>query len=168
MYLVGSDNLDFIKKNEFIIYQGSHGDRTAQIADIILPSPAFTEQNGLFINLEGRLQKSIKSTYPPGVAKEDWKIFNLIFRNLNNQDLFKNFKELRDNTLKKIKDHSDFDVLPKTKISQANSEIVNFTNENILVKEIDYYFSNSIARSSKTMSDCRAARSKNLKSKTGT
>jgi len=168
LYLVGSDNLDFIKKNEFIIYQGSHGDRTAQIADIILPSPAFTEQNGLFINLEGRLQKSIKSTYPPGVAKEDWKIFNLIFRNLNNQDLFKNFKELRDNTLKKIKDHSDFDVLPKTKISQANSEIVNFTNENILVKEIDYYFSNSIARSSKTMSDCRAARSKNLKSKTGT
>ena len=60
LYLIGSDNLDFDKKNEFIIYQGSHGDRLAQIADIILPSPAFTEQNGLFINLEGRLQKSSK------------------------------------------------------------------------------------------------------------
>ena len=61
LYFVGSDNLDFTKKDEFIIYQGSHGDRTAQIADIILPSAAYTEQNGLFLNLEGRLQKSIKS-----------------------------------------------------------------------------------------------------------
>ncbi len=82
--------------------------------------------------------------------------------------MFKNFKELRDNTLKKVKEHSDFDVLPKTKIRQGNSEIGNFANESILIKEIDYYFSNSIARSSKTMSDCRAARSKNLKNKTGT
>ena len=86
------------KKNEYVIYQGSHGDRIAQIADIILPSPAFTEQNGLFINLEGRLQKSVKSTYPPGEAKEDWKIFNLIYKNLKNEDLFKNFNELRKKT----------------------------------------------------------------------
>ena len=114
------------------------------------------------------MQKSIKSTYPPGDAKEDWKIFNLISRQLKNQDLFKSFRELRNNTLEKVKDHSDFDILPKTKINKTNSEVGNFTNESILVKEIDYYFSNSIARSSKTMSDCRAARSKNLKNKTGT
>ena len=54
----------------------------AQIADVILPSPAFTEQNGLFMNLEGRLQKSVKSSYPPGEAKEDWKIFNLIIKKI--------------------------------------------------------------------------------------
>ena len=168
LYFVGSDNLDFIKKDEFIIYQGSHGDRTAQIADVILPSPAFTEQNGLFINLEGRLQKSIKSTYPLGTAKEDWKIFNLISKNLGNQDLFKNFKELRGNTLEKVKSHFNFDILPKIKISKANPESASFVNESILIKEIDYYFSNSIARSSKTMSDCRAVRSKKLKNKTGT
>ena len=167
IYFVGSDNLDFVKKDEFVVYQGSHGDRTAQIADIIIPSPAFTEQNGLFINLEGRLQKSIKSTYPPGSAKEDWKIFNLISRQLKNQELFKNFKELRSNTLQKIKDHSGFDILPRTKTNEKNSELGNFANESLIVKEIDYYFSNSIARSSKTMSDCRSARSNNLKSKTG-
>ena len=69
LYFIGSDNLDFTKKNEFIIYQGSHGDRLAQIADIILPSPAFTEQNGMYINLEGRLQKSVKASYPTGVSK---------------------------------------------------------------------------------------------------
>ena len=47
LYLLGSDNLDIKKNNEFIVYQGSHGDRGAEIADLILPSAAFTEQNGL-------------------------------------------------------------------------------------------------------------------------
>ena len=167
LYFVGSDNLDFTKKDEFVIYQGSHGDRTAQIADIILPSSAFTEQNGLFINLEGRLQKSIKSTYPPGNSKEDWKIFNMISQNFKNEDLYKSFNELRKKTLEKVKNHSDFDILPKTRIKKTESATGSFTSESILIKEIDYYFSNSIARSSKTMSDCRATRSKNLKDKTG-
>ena len=63
LYLVGSDELEFDKKNEFIIYQGSHGDKMAQIADVVLPSPAYTEQNGLFMNLEGRLQKAVKATH---------------------------------------------------------------------------------------------------------
>ena len=38
LYLLGSDNLDFKKSDEFIIYQGSHGDKGAEIADIILPN----------------------------------------------------------------------------------------------------------------------------------
>ena len=168
LYLVGSDNLDFIKNDKFIIYQGSHGDRSAQIADIILPSPAYTEQNGLFINLEGRLQKSNRSSFPPGISKEDWKIFNLLSQQLKNSDLFKNFNELRNNALKNIKDHSDYDLLPKTSFSKFKSIPTNYKNENIIIKEIDYYFSNSIARSSKTMSDCRSVRSKNLKQRTGT
>ena len=167
LYFVGSDNLDFIKKDEFVIYQGSHGDRIAQIEDIIFPSAAFTEQNGLFLNLEGRLQKSIKSTYPPGKSKEDWKIFNMIHRNLNNEDLYKSFNELRNETLKNVKNHSDFDLLPKTNIKKLNTEVDNFIDDKITIKKIDYYFSNSITRSSKTMSDCRTARSKILKNGTG-
>ena len=51
LYLLGSDNLDIKKNNEFVVYQGSHGDRGAEIADLILPSAAFTEQNGLYENL---------------------------------------------------------------------------------------------------------------------
>ncbi len=163
LYFVGSDNINFVKKEEFVIYQGSHGDRTAQIADIILPSPAFTEQNGLFLNLEGRLQRSVKSSYPPGDSKEDWKIFNLIIKKLANQDLFKSFNQLRESTLKEVKNHSEFDLLPDTKVDKKVNEIGNMKNENIFVKEIDYYFSNSIARSSKTMSDCRSARFKSKK-----
>ena len=48
------------------------------MADVILPSPAYTEQNSLFINLEGRVQECRKASYPPGKSMEDWKIFNLI------------------------------------------------------------------------------------------
>ena len=72
VYLLGQDNLNFKKKNEFVIYQGSHGDRGAEIADIILPGSAFTEQTGYFTNLEGKIQKAFKASYPPGDAKEDW------------------------------------------------------------------------------------------------
>ena len=57
MYLLGSDNLEFQKNDEFIVYQGSHGDRGAEIADLILPSATYTEQNGLYENLEGRIQE---------------------------------------------------------------------------------------------------------------
>jgi len=167
LYFIGSDNLDFTKKDEFIIYQGSHGDRIAQIADIVLPSPAFTEQNGFFMNLEGRLQKAVQATYPPGNSKEDWKIFNLICKQLKHEELFKNFNELRNDTLKKVKNNSGFDLLPKINTTNLNFESVDFIDESIFIRKIDYYFSNSIARSSKTMSDCRISRSENLKNKTG-
>ncbi len=168
LYFVGSDNLDFTKKDEFVIYQGSHGDHRAQAADIILPSPAFTEQNGLFINLEGRLQKSVKSSYPPGEAKEDWKIFNLIHQKFKYNNIFNSFKELRDKTLNKVKNHSDFGLLPETKIDKEDSDLDNLADETININELDYYFSNSVARSSKTMSECRSVRLKNIKNKTGT
>ena len=55
-----NNDLDFIKKDEFIIYQGSHGDKGAEIADIILPGATYTEQNGHFTNLEGKIQKAYK------------------------------------------------------------------------------------------------------------
>ena len=82
LYLLGSDNLEIKKNNEFIIYQGSHGDRGAEIADVVLPSAAYTEQNGLYENLEGRVQECKKASYPIGESLEDWKIFNLILNKL--------------------------------------------------------------------------------------
>ena len=75
LFLIGQDNLNFKKKNEFIIYIGSHGDSGAELADIILPGSTYTEQDGYFTNLEGNIQKAYKASYPPGDAKEDWKIF---------------------------------------------------------------------------------------------
>ena len=62
IYLLGQDSLKFNKQNEFIIYQGSHGDKGAEIADIILPGAAYTEQNGYYTNLEGKLQRAYKAS----------------------------------------------------------------------------------------------------------
>ena len=77
-------NLEIKKNDEFIVYQGSHGDRGAEIADVILPSATYTEQNGLYENLEGRVQACKKASYPIGESLEDWKIFNLIIKIAHN------------------------------------------------------------------------------------
>ena len=86
IYLLGQDNLEFNKQNEFIIYQGSHGDKGAEIADLILPGAAYTEQNGYFTNLEGKLQKAYKASYPPGESKEDWLIINELSKIINKKN----------------------------------------------------------------------------------
>ena len=165
LYFVGSDELNFQKNNEFIIYQGSHGDRMAQIADVVLPSPAYTEQNGFFINLEGRLQKAYKATNPIGNAKEDWKIFNLICNKLKNKNLFTNYKDLIDDSLSKIKDSKNIDTLPVTQTKKINLSSGNFYSEDVSIRPIDYYFSNPVARASKTMSDCRAEKILNIENR---
>ena len=66
IFLLGQDNLKIKKSNEFIIYIGSHGDNGADMADLIFPGAAYTEQDGYFTNLEGKLQKAYKASYPPG------------------------------------------------------------------------------------------------------
>ena len=150
VYLLGQDSLSFTKKNEFIIYQGSHGDKGAEMADIILPGAAYTEQNGYFTNLEGKLQKAYKASYPPGEAKEDWQIINELAEFMNNRKLFNDKDEL---------DSSMFNYInlkkENTNLQDHNTQTKeNFTNENLKINYKDYYFSNVIARASKTMLDC--------------
>ena len=162
--MLGQDNLDFNKKDEFIIYQGSHGDKGAEVADIILPGSAYTEQDGYFTNLEGKIQKCNKASYPPGDAKEDWQIINELAEFMNNRKLFNDKDELESSmfnylNLQKEKQNNESD---QTNISEKQ----NFINENLKILFKDYYFSNVVARSSKTMIECNNAKI-NLKS-TGT
>ena len=166
LYLLGSDNLEFKKNNEFIIYQGSHGDRGAEIADVVLPSPAYTEQNGLYENLEGRVQECKKASYPIGEALEDWKIFNLIIKKIGKTENLSNFNLLRKEVLNSIPNFSKINELPIYKDSENKDIRMNFTSEEILIKELDYFYTNSISRASKTMSECRQI-NRNSK-KTGT
>ena len=106
--------MEIKKNNEFVVYQGSHGDRGAEIADIVLPSATFTEQNGLYENLEGRVQECKKASYPIGEALEDWKIFNLIFKKIEKkQDLF-NFENLRKEVLNLIPNFTKLNELTKS------------------------------------------------------
>jgi NADH-quinone oxidoreductase subunit G len=151
IYLLGQDSLKFKKQNEFIIYQGSHGDKGAEIADIILPGAAYTEQNGYYTNLEGKLQKAYKASYPPGEAKEDWKIINDLSELINHKKLFKDKEELESSMINYI------NLFKKNNVSKKNSDNndLEFISEKIIINKIDYYYSNVIARASKTMSECR-------------
>ncbi len=166
LYLLGSDNLEIKKNNEFIVYQGSHGDRGAEIADIVLPSAAFTEQSGLYENLEGRVQECRKASYPIGEALEDWKIFNLILKKLEKNDKLLNFDSLRKETLSLIPNFTEINELPSFDDSKVTNTSPYFVSEIIKIRELDYFFTNSISRASKTMSECRQI--KKDSKKTGT
>ncbi len=146
IFLFGQDNVNFEKKNEFIVYVGSHGDKGADLADIILPAAAYTEQDGYFTNLEGKLQKAYKASYPTGEAKEDWEIINDLSELLKRKKIFKNKNELIDNMFNYLKN--------KNEAFSPNNNLTNFSEEDIFINSSNYYFSNVIARSSKTMSDC--------------
>ncbi|MDC3087994.1 NADH-quinone oxidoreductase subunit NuoG [Candidatus Pelagibacter sp.] len=150
VYLVGQDNLDFIKKDEFIIYQGSHGDKGAEIADIILPGGAYTEQSAHYTNLEGKIQKAFKASYPPGDAKEDWQIINEIAETMNNRKLFNDKEELESSMFNYLNLKKD----KQKEILTNNNDQKEFENEDLKVEFREYYFSNVIAKASKTMLDC--------------
>ena len=79
VYLLGADEIDASQlDNAFVIYQGHHGDTGAHKASIIFPSAAYTEQNGIFANTEGRIQLAKRAAFPPGEAKEDWAILRAL------------------------------------------------------------------------------------------
>jgi len=147
IYLLGADNFSFSKKDKFIVYQGSHGDKGAEIADIILPGAAYTEKNGQFINLEGKIQNAYKASYPPGDAREDWIIFKDLSNMMKKPLGYNNVRHLRESIKKYI------DQLNYNDFNKANE--ISYTKGDILIKVIDYYYTNAIARSSKVMSDCR-------------
>jgi len=149
LFLIGQDNLDINKKNEFIIYIGSHGDRGAEVADIILPGAAYTEQTAHYTNLEGKIQKAYKASYPPGEAKEDWQIINELAEYMNNRKLFNDKDELISSMINFVNLKNKNSVSETKNLDKDNSE------DEILKIEIkDYYFSNVVARASKTMIDC--------------
>ena len=135
------------KKDKFVVYQGSHGDKGAEIADIILPGAAYTEKNGLFVNLEGKLQNAYKASYPPGDAREDWIIFKDFANRLKKPFDYDNIQQLRESIKK--------DIQTKINNNFKKTYEIDFVGENISIKPIDYYYTNSIARSSKVMNECR-------------
>ena len=119
------------------------------MADIILPSAAYTEQDGYYTNLEGKLQKAFKANYPPGEAKEDWLIINDLANKIKNKTLYKNKDYLIDSLINFLK------INKKNTLNNLNQKLL---EEKIDLDYIDYYHSNVIARASKTMNECKNSR----------
>jgi NADH-quinone oxidoreductase subunit G len=79
VYLLGADEIDTSKLGSaFVVYQGHHGDAGAQRADVVLPGAAYTEKDGTYVNTEGRVQLGRRAVFPPGDAREDWKILRAL------------------------------------------------------------------------------------------
>ena len=148
VFLFGQDDLVFEKKEEFVVYIGSHGDKGAEMADVILPGAAYTEQDGHFTNLEGKIQKAYRASYPPGDAKEDYEIINDLSKFIKRKKLFTNKNELIDSLMNYLK-------LKNEKPNDISEQNIDFFKEKINVEHIDYYYTNVIARASLTMSECK-------------
>jgi NADH-quinone oxidoreductase subunit G len=79
LYLLGADEIDTDDLGAaFVVYQGHHGDRGAARADVILPGAAYTEKDGTYVNTEGRVQMGHRAAFPPGEAREDWRIIRAL------------------------------------------------------------------------------------------
>ena len=148
VFLFGQDDLVFEKKEEFVVYIGSHGDKGAEMADVILPGAAYTEQDGHFTNLEGKIQKAYRASYPPGDAKEDYEIINDLSKFIKRKKIFTNKNELIDSLMNYLK-------LKNEKPNNITEQNIDFFKEKINVDHIDYYYTNVIARASLTMSECK-------------
>ena len=148
VFLFGQDDLVFEKKEEFVVYIGSHGDKGAEMADVILPGAAYTEQDGHFTNLEGKIQKAYRASYPPGDAKEDYEIINDLSKFIKRKKIFTNKNELIDSLMNYLK-------LKNEKPKNITEQNIDFFKEKINVDYIDYYYTNVITRASLTMSECK-------------
>ena len=158
LYLIGADEINIDTKNKFIIYQGTHGSKNAKIADVILPGAAYTEKNGLYVNLEGRVQSAFKASFPPGNAKEDWKILRALSDVLNKPLKFNTIEQLRSKIFDFNPALQRTDQLPLIDVNALNVENVEVLDSKVNYLPIDYYHSNEIAKSSKTMLECKIAR----------
>ena len=167
LYLLNADEVNIDKKNnQFIIYQGSHGGENSRIADVILPGAAYSEKNGSFVNLEGRVQRSYKASYPPGFAKEDFEIFNDIAKSKGSNHHYVSFESLREEMINEHKSLGIYDEIQPSDIENLKIERHVKKDHLIEINNIDYYQTNIVARSSQTMNECKLA--KQQPRKTGT
>lgn len=156
LYLYGADEIDFTKlakSKTFIIYQGHHGDRAASYADIILPGAAYTEKNALYVNLEGRVQKARAALFPPNQARNDWQIFAELAELLSLDLGFKNIYELRQNLQTYIPTFANLDVIQPTRLNFKQTDM-SVKPINLVKNEFNFYMTDPISRSSKTMAQC--------------
>ena len=94
IYNLGADEIE-MPAGAFVVYQGSHGDRGAHRADVILPGAAWTEEPGIFVNTEGRPQMANRAGFPPGEARENWAILRALSAALGATLPFDSLAELR-------------------------------------------------------------------------
>ncbi|KAI1780564.1 NADH-ubiquinone oxidoreductase 78 kDa subunit mitochondrial precursor [Hypoxylon cercidicola] len=167
IWLLGADEFADadIPKDAFVVYQGHHGDRGAQIADVVLPGAAYTEKAGTYVNTEGRSQMTRAATSLPGAARTDWKIIRAISEFLGAPLPYDDVAMLRDRMVEISPALASYDILEPTAMKHLSKvQLVDQnkgakpTNEPLKKVIQDFYFTDVISRSSPTMARCSVAK----------
>ncbi|KAI0181882.1 NADH-ubiquinone oxidoreductase 78 kDa subunit mitochondrial precursor [Hypoxylon sp. FL1284] len=167
IWLLGADEFADadIPKDAFVVYQGHHGDRGAQIADIVLPGAAYTEKAGTYVNTEGRSQMTRAATSLPGAARTDWKIIRAISEFLGAPLPYDDVAMLRDRMAEISPALASYDIVEPTAMKHLSKvQLVDqnkgATSTNEPLKKViqDFYFTDVISRSSPTMARCSVAK----------
>jgi NADH-quinone oxidoreductase subunit G len=158
LFLLGADEIDTTQINAgCVVYIGTHGDKGANRADIILPGSTYTEKSALYVNTEGRVQMTSRAGFAPGQAFDDWAIIRALSESLGHIVPFDTLNQLRLLLYRDFPHLKQRDVLvaaPKEgveKLSKRASKVTKTPIENAIK---DFYLTNPIARASKTMAEC--------------
>jgi len=172
IYLLGADEIDMDRLGDaFVIYQGSHGDRGAHRADVILPGAAYTEKGGTYVNTEGRAQLTARAIFPPGEAREDWTILRALSAVLGQALPFDSLQELRG---KMYAAHPHLALLDLVEpadaasISKLAGQAAKPGKDRFGLTIDDYYLSNPVARASAIMASLSAMHADGPEKATGT
>ena len=153
IYTLGADEVD-IGPGKFVIYQGSHGDRGAHRADLILPGAAYTEENGLFVNTEGRPQLALRAGFAPGEAKENWAILRALSAELGATQPWDSLAQLRRALVDAVPHLGRIDEVPENDWQPLALREPAMADFRTAVS--DFYLTNPIARASVLMAELSA------------
>ncbi|MEQ3671177.1 NADH-quinone oxidoreductase subunit NuoG [Pseudophaeobacter sp.] len=157
IYNLGADEVEidsFENGGAFVIYQGSHGDRGAHRADVILPGAAYTEESGLFVNTEGRPQLALRAGFAPGEAKENWAILRALSAELDAKLAYDSLAQLRQALVAEVPHLAKVDQVIENE--GAALELEPMGKAAFLPAVKDFYLTNPIARSSQVMAELSA------------
>jgi NADH-quinone oxidoreductase subunit G len=150
IYNLGSDEIE-IGDGAFVIYQGSHGDRGAHRADVILPGAAYTEEQGLFVNTEGRPQMALRASFAPGEAKENWAILRALSAEVGTKLPWDSLAQLRQALVGDVPHLRQIDEVPQNDWHPVEAGALGDADFRYAVR--DFYLTNPIARASELMAE---------------
>lgn len=153
VYNLGADEVE-IADGAFVIYQGSHGDRGAHRADVILPGAAYTEESGLFVNTEGRPQLAQRAGFGPGEAKENWAILRALSGELDNVLPYDTLAALRQALIDAVPHLENIDQVAENEWNRVPLRKPGKASFRNAVN--DFYLTNPIARASSLMAELSA------------
>ncbi len=160
LWLLGADEFDTgrIGAGTFVIYQGHHGDRGAARADVVLPGCAYTEKDGTYVNTEGRVQHGYRALFPPGDAREDWRILRAFSATIGHVLPYDDIDALRArlqqvNPVLARQGSPRFGAVETSGPGGAGSEGA-LSDKPFAAFVADYYQTNPISRASRTMAEC--------------